>query len=765
MELKEEKPRFSDRLRNLRKRFFGTPHITDSYTSPFGIPSTRDSRQILQSYRNVVYQCITSISEDVSQIENYTMYERRGDLVRKDYPVHPILKLLSRPNPEQSKKELLEATQSFIESVGECFWYFALGEQTRKPKEIWVIKPDRVRIIVKDGEVVGYKVRSGNNPEGEFLHPDEIYHFKLFNPNDPFRGLGPLQAGLMYVQTEEFAAELTRNFLYNNATPSGIISIPGDVSKEAYDKFKRQWRQGVSGVKNAGSIATIRGAEAHFEKVGSSLSDIDLKAIKEITGDSISRMFKVPKALLGDFDSAGLGRAGLDTLEYIYMKRTIDPKLTRVDQALQQLAKRFYNDDVVIKHESVVPEDKEFTLKRHEAAVRNWLSVDEVREAEGEPRIGDNKLYVNFNQSPVEDVDTDTKKRYKISIKKDAEPEPEPEPKGFDVKDKSENSPQEIFRRNTVEVSTIQHARKIKREMGKFLKEQESKVLERFQLKSLAKALQDGFDIEEETVEMTALLIPIVIALTLDVGKQSVQFVGGTTYAISAAHERAIREHVLRMSRNYNEEITRKLSETLAQGMKNNETVKELRRRVGREYKEFRGWQAERVARTEAHWAATKATEDAYVQNGVKGKQWYANPGACQYCDAMDGTITSTSQPFLEQGTPVKGVEGGVLSTDYETIESAHLHPNCRCQLLPITNYEASAPRPLATSSDLMKNELSEDMKKRITSYGYKIEEKIEKELGGRLDKKLDKKVKNLDGLIKRLDEVLREEEDNKSEA
>ena len=106
--------------------------------------------------------------------------------------------------------------------------------------------------------------------------------------------------------------------------------------------------------------------------------------------------------------------------------------------------------------------------------------------------------------------------------------------------------------------------------------------------------------------------------------------------------------------------------------------------RVKKAYEELRGYQAERIARTEALKASNRATEMAYRQSGVvKGKGWLSAPGCCPFCAEMDGRVMGLGQNFFEKGDSFE-VGGGVKKLDYEDIVTPPLHPNCRCTLVAI---------------------------------------------------------------------------------
>lgn len=721
---------------------------TDSYTDALGVPADPNSRQLGYSYRNITYSAISLIATGFSCVENYCVDSKDKNKRIK----HQFLSVMENPNKDMTKSELQEAHMTFMKMWGESFWYFSLGEQTGKPKEIYLIRPDRIKIITDKGAIVAYKLEMG---PGKYilLHPDEVYHHKYFNPNNQWRGLGPLQAGLEYVQTEELATNFTKNSIHNNATPSGVISLKtaqgnGEVSKEAYDKFKRGWSDGMTGSKNAGKVAIVRGMEVSFERIGMSLENIDLEKLRKVTDEAILKMFRVPKGLLGESDQTGLGRGNIEALEYIFSKWTIEPEAKKYDDSIQKMIKRFYKDDVVVKHENIIPEDKEYELNYKKESVGKWITADEIREEEGRVRVGADSIYSTMNQVPVNTKPSTSSKSYKVtrSIEKE-------DNYTWDVNDHSETAKHEIFRKNTTENLVEPYVVKFKKEVNKILKEQEDKVLSKIGKSVTAKELEDtNLDIAEETLKMVAALYPVVYSLALDAGNEALQFVGADqVFDIDLAYQKLIKEHITRMSYNYTDDTIKSLSETLAQGILGSESSKELRDRVKTVFKVAETWRNERIARNETHWTSVNATEQAWKQSEViKYKQWYVNPGACKYCSTFSGKVEAIGSTFASKGTKVTADDGSEYTLEYEDIENAHLHPNCKCQILPLASnksYKGLDIKVIDNSEIIEKKSVEDIINEKFSTGLDSLKESLNNEVKG--------KVAEFESATNRLKEVL----------
>ena len=298
-----------DRLPKTVQKFFAPNDGGGSFMTRWNSPS--NDRNLLHKYQGYVYACVSAIAEDVAmiQLEAYRKLDT-GDLV--EVKGHPLLRALENPNPLMSKYQLIEMTQTHLELTGESFWYMELGEQTGKPKSFYLLPPDRMNVVIDQNSelprIAGY-VFNKQNGQKVPLAADEVIHFKTPNPWDPYRGYGTLEAGLTYVMTEKYGSEYTKNYIYNNAMPAGIISLKQNIDPEKFNELKRQWKQEYGTIDKAGKTAFINGVEATFTQVGSTLSQSALTELKQMTRDDIMTMFRVSKPILGIFEDVNLASA------------------------------------------------------------------------------------------------------------------------------------------------------------------------------------------------------------------------------------------------------------------------------------------------------------------------------------------------------------------------------------------------------------------------------------------------------------------------
>lgn len=665
------------------------------------------SRNRLEAYRNVVYDCISLIGEAVGDYQPY-IERKNGDQWEKTE--HEFIDLLKHPTgPDAAESfsgfDLWEATVSYQLLQGDCFWYMAVGKQTGRPREIVMLRPDRVGTDIdpKTGKINGYFIRqSFGDPIPLEVH--EVLRFNLFNPKDPYKGYGPVEANSNYIETDEATSTFTKRFFQNNAGLSGVLNIKGEVTKGAFAKFVRAWREKYEGVDNAGKVAILRSSDAEFTKVGLGLDELNMESLRKMTVQDVLRAFKVPLPLLGEAEQTGLGRANVEALEYIFAKYNIDKKMQRFDAVLQFALERYYPEDALIMrvcHENIIPENEEQELAERVAGVDKWIKRNEVRDEEGlDPVDGGDELFVPAVSVPLSQAneppdpvapppqvaptpaEEDTPaKTLKITVRRKIK-----RPK---VKATSQG---ERFRMSLMR-NQLRYERQYRRVVKPVFERQRLEALTNLEAHSsnFAKAQnQKLFDDAEYDKLLVESLTPMLSDLTQTQGALALVFAGDTEneFHLTSQILNKLRRGTQKMATGFNDATLEKLNVSLAEGIMAGEGIGALKARVNAIYDAISGYRSERIARTETLKASNSATLDAYRQTGyVNSKVWAVNPDACDECADYDGKSVPLDDPFLGLGethtyTDSNGDEQSVVNS-YDTIDEPPLHPNCRCTIIP----------------------------------------------------------------------------------
>lgn len=609
-----------------------------------------------QQLTGITYKAINKIGQTLS------VYEPIVSVNGRNFETHPLYPLHANPNPRWSGTDFIHLYGMVLEIYGESFWYIVKGESTGKAKELWMLNPSQMEIKTNNGEIIGYVLHKGTGHQVP-LEVEEVIHDKYPNPFNEWRGLSVLERAAVYVGTEITTSNFTLNYMRNNASPSGIVSTP-DMEPEAFKSFVSQWREGYEGPENAGKTAFIRGGEANFQAVGATLKDVDAKVVRQMSKDDVLMMFDMPKPLIGMTDDEGFGRGNLETLKQIYAESKLEPLMRRLDSVYEELLIKgnLGRGGESVSHESPIPEDKEFRHKQHKDLVNVALTVNEVRAHMGLDEIpgGDELDPGNKPQTREES----------LKVVKKAEPTK-----------KQLDEEREEFRQN-IENTSEAYAKDAKRIVSEFASEQEQRILGK--IDASEKSFEEWlFTIKEESEKMGEELSPLMIELMEEQVKEASNFITGELVTVTNEQREIRKQQIIRVAGAYNEDTLRALENTLAEGASQGESLAKMKKRVEEVYVDAKGYRAERIARTESLRTSNASAEFVYKESGFSKVQWFANPGACEFCQAMDRQTKEIGSNYHSVGSVVEGVEGGKMNLDYDDIEHPPLHPSCRCSLVP----------------------------------------------------------------------------------
>lgn len=656
--------KITDRIRTATKAFF-SQELSNSVDSSvarnyFGGSNFAPTKQL----RGLTYKAIDKIGMSLSVYE--PLVEKKNG---ETYENHPLYALSRQPSPRLNSSDFNHLVGMLYEIYGETFWYLARGELTGKTKEIYLLDPTQMELKIDDGELIGYVLHKSDGTKIPF-ELEEIIHDKRPNPFNQWRGMSVMERASSYIDIELVTTSFTLNYMKNNASPSGIVSLP-DMNADTFKQFARQWREGYEGPDNAGKTAFIRGGEASFKAVGATLKDVDQKITRDMAKDDVLMMFDMPKGLLGGSGDKGLGRSETEALEYIFAKHKVQPMMTRLDKIYEQILKTFPQNaqQGKVSHLSPIPEDKQFILTMNEKGVDRWVTRNEARQAQGLPPLPDGDTL-----APLQTVQpSDPQASKKITLKKKLTKA---------QATKQLNQEQENFRKNLVETNEI-YSKKFKAALSKFASNQEDKVIGN--INATSKAFEEWlFSIKEESEVLAVALTPVVIELMEAQSEDVATFITGELLTISPEIRKEVEQNILQISGVYNQDTIKALEKTLTQGQTAGESLVKLKKRVESVYSDAKGYRAERIARTETLKASNRTAELVYKENGFNTVEWFVNPGACEFCKTYAGRTKEIGSTYTKVGDVITGTDGGQLRIDYRDIDVPPLHPQCTCSIIPV---------------------------------------------------------------------------------
>lgn len=610
-------------LSNPQRRGYGVQ-------STMAIPPGWDTQQYLAAYGQVgwLYGAVSLIATSVAEVE-WTL-KQNG----KDVAASPLLDLIDRANPFQTRYELFLMLQTYRSLVGKAF--IVLNYTGRTPTEMWLAPPQYMTIIPdKETYIKGYRYKDGATEI--FFSPQEVIYIPSPNPLNPMDGMGVVKPIATDLQNEIYATRYTNKLFYNDAVPGFAIEIPEMYSKDQREEYQADWDARHKGWSNARKTAFLWGG-AKINTITMTNRDMDFFNLRKLDRETILGAFHIPTSLMGLSEVGSRARAEAD--EYIFARRVVKPALQAIKEAFNEQLCPLFGNGYKLSFEDPVPDNKEYLDNTTRASFQVGLITREEARVElgydPEPTPGET-LVIPFSSTPT------------IVGQEYTEPA------------KSLKSPDDWRWRVYIEKTEAQE-RSFQKALRTYWNEQKQVVVANFERNpSLEGAV---FGEEAANAAFVARFKPLIYQTVLSswndalrefgkgVTKQSFDLLSPQAMEWIATRSLALASMLNQTTRTRMREV---MMAEFAKGSSMDTIAKAISIFYEAEYKE----RALLVARTEIITASNQGANSLYKAEGVKKVQWNTYPiNSCDECLAIEGNI----YPIDEGPRPA-------------------LHPNCRCRI------------------------------------------------------------------------------------
>lgn len=388
---------------------------------------TGNDTALLNAYRSWIYVCVNRNSQFVARVpfklmvagkekgKSYNIMTRSISNKEQDrlfkrldkFPAvhkaiefqevmeHPLLDLLAKVNNFMNKTDLFEYQNMHQELTGNAWWYIC-RDGMGVPQEIWPINPSRMTIIPDREKFIKGYIYTNGATKIEFS-PEEIIHFKFPNPNDLYYGTGPLAAAADMYNINQNMNTYENAMFTNNARPDGYFwTDQDDIDDNTFNRLSAELLETWAGVRNSGKTGLLTNG-VKFEPVNFTPREMAFLKGREHTKKEIFEIFGNPEGL---FDKGAI-KANAEAAQYTYAKYTIDPRLRRTEEKLNERLTPMYDEKLFIVYDDVVLEDQEYQL-REDVELRKIgaRSTNEIRISRNEGPIEGGDSYEPLGGAP-----------------------------------------------------------------------------------------------------------------------------------------------------------------------------------------------------------------------------------------------------------------------------------------------------------------------------------------------------------------------------
>ena len=252
----------------------------------------------------------------------------------------PVFALFNQPNRILSRYDLWKETGAWWFLEGEAFWYFGNDYTGGIPEEIHILNPRRMTMRVEEGVVT----RWFYSTDGDVVPilPDEIVHFREWNPWNPWRGVTPLVSLKYELEQDSWANKSNTDLLKHNAIPQGILKTDQLIREEEADLIEARWERKYGKSAKNRKIAVI-GKGTDFKPLTFSPDVLKLFDLKRWNLYTILAKYGIPPRVANIQDAkANLSGTDTESQHAAFWKYTLIPILKNFEMiAESQFFRRF----------------------------------------------------------------------------------------------------------------------------------------------------------------------------------------------------------------------------------------------------------------------------------------------------------------------------------------------------------------------------------------------------------------------------------------
>jgi HK97 family phage portal protein len=286
-------------------------------------PAVNTDQAMLSS---AVFACLRLLSEAVATLPIDT-YDLGPDGHRTAVTRPPYLQF--NP-PQQSRINYLSQVMLSLLTDGNAYVLTPRDAQG-VPTDLVVMDPGCVTVTWPRGSVAPhYKVRDQRVDEYDLMH------IRGMCLPGALTGCSPITYARETIGLDLDARRFGSKFFENGALPGGVIETPGELSKEAAERFRDTWNASHQGGGNAHKIGVLTEG-AKFSKV--SIAPDDAQFIQTRAGQvaDIARYYGVPPHLIADASNSTSWGSGLAEQNLAFGQFSLRSWVERIDEAHTRL--------------------------------------------------------------------------------------------------------------------------------------------------------------------------------------------------------------------------------------------------------------------------------------------------------------------------------------------------------------------------------------------------------------------------------------------
>jgi HK97 family phage portal protein len=330
--------------------------------------------------------CVDFLARNIAQLGLH-VYRRVSDTDRQRLVDHELAQVIAKPNPWTTRYRLIESLMSDLGIYLNAYWL-----KIRPTERLYLLRVPP-QLVTPEGGLFPRRYTIDLGGKVIKATPDQLVHFRGYNPEDATQGLSPMET-LRRVLAEEHAMGDYREYFWRNAARmNGVIQRPREApewSKDARERFKQEFEALYSGGANSGKTAILEeGME--WKETSFNAQESEYLGGRKLTREECARAYHIPLPMVGILDHATFSNIK-EQHKQLYQD-ALGPWLVMIveDIELQLLPDMADIDRVYLEfniEEKLRGSFEEQTTALQAAVGRPWLTADEARGRMNLPSMG-----------------------------------------------------------------------------------------------------------------------------------------------------------------------------------------------------------------------------------------------------------------------------------------------------------------------------------------------------------------------------------------
>ena len=334
-----------------------------------------------------IWRCVNIIANTIAALP-IRVYNTEGGKTQETLPALGNLAFLFqyKPNTFQTANTWLTymVTSYLLRGETIAFIQRGIGGQAA---EIIPVNPDQV--IINFDNATQQKLY---NIHGTTFREEDVLHV-VGTTIDGLRGVSPFLAHMETIDTAFKMGTYTNKYFSNGGTPSGILYMDANYSKDDIKGIKDEWRSSQVGIENAHSFATLPPGWK-FDPISIKPEDGQIIQTRQFGVEEIARIFGVPLSKLGVMEK--VPNQNIETQSVSFLEETLEPILAKFESAF-----RFRLIDATEVNLSKIEFDRNHFIKT-DIKTYNQTIIDKVNAG----IFTANEGRVAFNKNPLPGLDS-----------------------------------------------------------------------------------------------------------------------------------------------------------------------------------------------------------------------------------------------------------------------------------------------------------------------------------------------------------------------